>query len=150
MAIPNSPLTRLEEYLNNIATGEGAIPDVPLTRIEQYLDYIAKNGGSGGGGSGGGSGGGALLLSVETVETTEGIQDVLNKTANELKAAMEAGQICYYAVPAATETFYWYLTSVYISFKGASATFASERNGDMVTTIFEASDADSVLSNGGK
>lgn len=44
MALPETPLTRAEEYLNNIATGEGTIPDEPLTRIEQYLDYIAKNG----------------------------------------------------------------------------------------------------------
>lgn len=73
MALPDSPLTRSEEYLNNIATGGGTIPDepltrveqylakiagedvtvpdVPYTRIEQYLDYIAKNGSSGGGGS---------------------------------------------------------------------------------------------------
>lgn len=53
MALPDVPLTRAEEYLNNIATGEGKIPDVPLTRIDQYLDYIAKNGG--GGSSGGGA-----------------------------------------------------------------------------------------------
>lgn len=72
MAIPDSPLTRSEEYLNNIATGEGAIPDVPLTRIEQYLDYIAKNGGSGGGGSGGGvafvdyTKSGAILTATKT------------------------------------------------------------------------------------
>ena len=41
MALPDSPLTRGEEYLNLAATGEGAIPDVPLTRIEQYLAKIA-------------------------------------------------------------------------------------------------------------
>ena len=51
MALPNEPLTRGEQYLNRIATGEGTIPDEPLTRMEQYLDYIAENGGSGGGGS---------------------------------------------------------------------------------------------------
>ena len=48
MALPNEPLTRGEQYLNRIATGEGTIPDEPLTRMEQYLDYIAKNGGGGG------------------------------------------------------------------------------------------------------
>ena len=41
MALPETPLTRVEEYLNNIATGEGMIPDVPLTRVEQYLAKIA-------------------------------------------------------------------------------------------------------------
>jgi hypothetical protein len=46
MALPDNPLTRGEQYLNRIATGEGTIPDEPLTRFEQYLDYIAKNGGS--------------------------------------------------------------------------------------------------------
>ena len=50
MAIPNEPLTRVEQYLNNIAVGEGTIPEEPLTRTEQYLDYIAKNGGGGSGG----------------------------------------------------------------------------------------------------
>lgn len=44
MAIPDSPLTRTEQYLNRIATGDDLIPDVPLSRVEQYLDYIAKNG----------------------------------------------------------------------------------------------------------
>lgn len=41
MALPDKPLTRAEEYLNNIATGSGTIPDVPLTRVEQYLAKIA-------------------------------------------------------------------------------------------------------------
>ena len=49
MAIPDAPLTRGEQYLNRIATGEGTIPDEPLTRVEQYLDYIAENGGGGSG-----------------------------------------------------------------------------------------------------
>lgn len=81
MAIPDSPLTRSEEYLNNIATGEGAIPDVPLTRIEQYLDYITKNGGSGGGGSGGG---------VFVVDCTmNGAVITSNKTAGEIFEAIE-------------------------------------------------------------
>ncbi len=70
MALPETPLTRAEEYLNRTATGSGTIPDepltrveqylakiagedvtvpdVPYTRIEQYLDYIAENGGGGG------------------------------------------------------------------------------------------------------
>lgn len=47
VALPNVPLTRAEQYLNKIATGEGTVPNVPLTRIEQYLAYIAENGGGG-------------------------------------------------------------------------------------------------------
>lgn len=41
MALPDTPLTRGEEYLNRAATGGGVIPDVPLTRVEQYLAKIA-------------------------------------------------------------------------------------------------------------
>ena len=49
--LPN-PLTRNEQYLNAIATGDpSGLPD-PLTREEIYLDYIAENGGGGGGGTG--------------------------------------------------------------------------------------------------
>ncbi len=45
-----TPLTREEQYLNAIAKGDtGGIPSAPLTRTEQYLDYIAQNGGGGGG-----------------------------------------------------------------------------------------------------
>lgn len=43
--IPEIPLTRAEQYLNKIATGSGETPEQPLTRMEQYLDYIAENGG---------------------------------------------------------------------------------------------------------
>lgn len=46
MAIPETPLTRLEQYLNRIATGNGVIPNVPLTRIEQYLNRIATKDGA--------------------------------------------------------------------------------------------------------
>lgn len=45
MALPDSPLTREEQYLNNIATGGGILPDVPVTRREQYLNYIATGDG---------------------------------------------------------------------------------------------------------
>lgn len=48
--IPDVPQTRIEQYLNKIATGDGDIPDAPQTRVEQYLNYIAENGGGGGGG----------------------------------------------------------------------------------------------------
>jgi len=41
MALPDSPLTRGEQYLNRAATGDGVIPDVPLTRVEKYLAKIA-------------------------------------------------------------------------------------------------------------
>ena len=71
MALPDTPLTRAEEYLNNIATGEGTIPDVPYTRIEQYLDYIAKNG-SGGGGS----------VTVDSVLSSTSENPVQNKVVN--------------------------------------------------------------------
>lgn len=43
--LPNVPLTRIEQYLAKIAGQEVAIPNVPLTRLEQYLAEIAKNGG---------------------------------------------------------------------------------------------------------
>lgn len=49
MALPDYPITREEQYLNNIATGSGEIPPYPVTRVEQYLDYIAEHGGGGGG-----------------------------------------------------------------------------------------------------
>lgn len=48
-AIPNVPLTRIEQYLAKIAGQDVAIPNVPLTRLEQYLAYIAENGSGGGG-----------------------------------------------------------------------------------------------------
>jgi len=44
-ALPNVPLTRIEQYLAKIAGQDVAIPNVPLTRMEQYLAYIAENGG---------------------------------------------------------------------------------------------------------
>lgn len=47
-ALPNVPLTRTEQYLAKIAGQDVAIPNVPLTRMERYLDYIAENGGGGG------------------------------------------------------------------------------------------------------
>ena len=50
--LPKKPITRQEEYLNAIATGDpSGLPD-PITREEIYLDYIAQNGGGGGGGGG--------------------------------------------------------------------------------------------------
>lgn len=48
MPIPSSPITRTEQYLNAMATGDASgIPSAPITREEQYLDYIAQNGGGG-------------------------------------------------------------------------------------------------------
>lgn len=44
-ALPNVPLTRVEQYLAKIAGQDVAIPNVPLTRLEQYLAAIAENGG---------------------------------------------------------------------------------------------------------
>ena len=46
MALPNEPWTRVEQYLNRIATESGTIPDEALTRVEQYLEFIAENGDS--------------------------------------------------------------------------------------------------------
>lgn len=47
-----TPVTRREKYLSSIAAGDSSgIPDAPYTREEQYLDYIAKNGGGGSGSS---------------------------------------------------------------------------------------------------
>lgn len=46
--IPERPLSRLEQYLQRIATGDGIAPERPLSRLEQYLDAIANGGGGGG------------------------------------------------------------------------------------------------------
>lgn len=46
-ALPNVPLTRIEQYLAKIAGQDVAIPNVPLTHLEQYLAAIAENGGGG-------------------------------------------------------------------------------------------------------
>lgn len=46
-AIPDVPLARMEQYLAKIAGQDVALPDAPLTRVEQYLAYIAENGGGG-------------------------------------------------------------------------------------------------------
>lgn len=97
MAIPDSPLTRPEEYLNNIATGEGAIPDVPLTRIEQYLDYIAKNGGSGGGGSGGG--GEPFVITATSQDEEDETKGTVDKTSAEILEAINAGKNVYFSFP---------------------------------------------------
>lgn len=48
VSLPDVPLTRAEQYLAKIAGQDVAIPNVPLTRLEQYLDYIAEHGGGGG------------------------------------------------------------------------------------------------------
>ena len=45
VALPNVPLTRTEQYLAKIAGQDVSIPDAPLTRMEQYLAAIAENGG---------------------------------------------------------------------------------------------------------
>jgi len=81
MALPNEPLTRGEQYLNRIATGEGTIPDEPLTRMEQYLDYIAENGGSGGGG-----GGSVTVDSALSGTSTNPVQNKVVKEALDAKA----------------------------------------------------------------
>ena len=85
MSLPDSPVTRGEQYLNRAATGSGDLPDAPMTRIEQYLAKIAgedvelpaeaytrieqylKEIAENGSGSGGGGGGGGL--SYETSAT---------------------------------------------------------------------------------
>lgn len=74
--IPDEPLTRAEQYLNKIATGSGNTPDEPLTRMEQYLGYIAENGGGGGGG----------VLMVTDNDGT------LDKTMGEIQDAFLAGR----------------------------------------------------------
>ena len=72
MSVPDSPITREEQFLNVIAGSSGPLPDVPLTRKEQYLAkiagqdvelpdvpltreemYLAEIAANGGGGSGG-------------------------------------------------------------------------------------------------
>ena len=44
----SNPVTRSEQYLNAIATGNISDLPVPITREEEYLNYIARNGGGGG------------------------------------------------------------------------------------------------------
>ena len=51
MALPNYPINPTEQYLANIATGEGELPPHPVTREEQYLEYIALHSGGGDAGS---------------------------------------------------------------------------------------------------
>ena len=46
-----SPVTRSEQYLNAMATGNISDLPTPITREEEYLDYIARNGGGSGGGA---------------------------------------------------------------------------------------------------
>lgn len=43
MNIP-TPITRIEQYLYCIATGDKSDIPEPITRIEQYLSYIAERG----------------------------------------------------------------------------------------------------------
>lgn len=42
-----TPISREDQYLYRIATGEGEIPESPITREEAYLDAIVKGGGGG-------------------------------------------------------------------------------------------------------
>ena len=49
--LPDTPITRKEQYLAAIAGQAVPYPETPLTREEAYLDAIAKNGGGGGGGT---------------------------------------------------------------------------------------------------
>ena len=74
MAIPDTPQTRGEQYLNAIATGDtSGIPDTPQTREEMYLDAIAKGGG--------GSAEGAALVVKNVVN--DGVE-TLDKTWQEI------------------------------------------------------------------
>lgn len=43
--LPTNPETRLETYLARLAGQDVSIPDTPITRVECYLDYIIRNGG---------------------------------------------------------------------------------------------------------
>lgn len=80
MPIPETPMTRSEQYLNAIATSDTSnIPDVPMTREEQYLDYIARNGGGGGGGSSTLSG----LTDVDISNPSDGQTLVYNASAGK-------------------------------------------------------------------
>ena len=44
MSLPKKQYSRIEQYLNNIATKTGELPPKPYSRVEQYLEYIAING----------------------------------------------------------------------------------------------------------
>lgn len=96
MALPETPQTREEAYLNAVATGDtSGLPSAPQTREEQYLDYIAKNGGGGSGG------GGVLVVTVTdqevTVAGTTTTIRVCDKTAAEIFEAAQKGPVwfCY-------------------------------------------------------
>jgi len=87
VALPETPQTREEAYLNAVATGDtSGIPTAPQTREEQYLDYIAKNGGGGGGGGGGG------VFPVTATLNEDTSSFVLDKTAGEILNAFKAKQ----------------------------------------------------------
>lgn len=49
--LPDTPESREESYLADIAGQDVELPEKPLSRKEQYLAYIAENGGGGGGGT---------------------------------------------------------------------------------------------------
>ena len=86
MALPDSPKTRSEMYLDGIAKGStSGIPSTPVTRIEMYLDYIARNGGGGGGG------GGFKVTIEQTSETTF----TSDKTSTEILDAASGGSVPY-------------------------------------------------------
>jgi len=81
MALPDTPQTREEAYLNAVATGStSGLPSAPQTREEQYLDYIAKNGGGGSGG------GGVLVVTATLTDQTHGTCD---KTMGEIWTAAQ-------------------------------------------------------------
>lgn len=90
--IPETPLTRKEQYLSAIAGTGANIPENPLTREEQYLAYIAENGSAGGGGGGGTAGvssfngrTGAVKPAAGdyTIEQVDGLKEALEGLANK-------------------------------------------------------------------
>lgn len=75
------PITRKETFLAK-AGGQDVTTPTPITREEYFLDQIAKGGGSGGG------------VMVAT-STNDGTTTMLNKTWQEIRAAISADIPCF-------------------------------------------------------
>lgn len=108
MAIPDTPYTREEMYLNAMATGDsGGIPPVPYTRQEMYLNEIART-------RGGGSTGGGVLVVHTDADT-----GALDKTWQEIRDATTNGQIpVIYEVGDDYSTLYYVVSANNLSLYG--------------------------------
>jgi len=85
MPVPDTPITREEQYYDATLRGNTSGLPTPLTRQEEYLNAIAQNGG------GGGSGGGVLVV---TFDDDTGVCD---HTWQEIHDAIGDGQLVFWS-----------------------------------------------------